>query len=89
MSKVPSPRLPKKLRPHCGILCSFSRCVQLDLRGDPLHDPFADQFRIEPSPAGLPKLEEAAELYIQANKAPSAREKKMVFPQAKSPEKKG
>ena len=37
----------------------------------------------------FPKLEEAAELYIQANKAPSAREKKMVFPQAKSPEKKG
>ena len=36
----------------------------------------------------LPKMEEAAELYIQARKATSAREKKMLFPQAKSPEKK-
>ena len=81
MSKVPSPRLPKKLR-RTVVFCAALAAV-FSLISAAINSVLSQAQR------AFPKLEEAAELYIQANKAPSAREKKMVFPQAKSPEKKG
>ena len=83
MSKVPSPRLPKKLRRtvvFCAALAAVFSLISAAIHSNSV---------LSQAQRAFPKLEEAAELYIQANKAPSAREKKMVFPQAKSPEKKG
>ena len=89
MSKVPSPRLPKKLR-RTVVFCAALAAV-FSLISAAIHSMTRLRINSVLSQAqrAFPKLEEAAELYIQANKAPSAREKKMVFPQAKSPEKKG
>ena len=83
MNKVPNPRnlLPKKLRRamvFCAIAASACSAISLAMNSMTLLRLNAFLGQAQKS---LPKLEEAAQLYIKQHSEPT-REKKMIFPKA-------
>ncbi len=86
MSKVPSPACPRSCATvvFCAALAAVFSLISAAIHSMTL---LRINSVLSQAQRAFPKLE-AAELYIQTNKAPLPGEE-MVFPQAKSPEKKG